>query len=275
MYALRLIALVVTGAIFFCSSAVPAAESRTAKVKKPIQQSRRPITAQQKLLETRKQLVEKKKASRDGLKNLLAVYETKVADQAIDYELKKQLYEEGLISQLEYEESERALAHTRGEIQQVQRWIAEDNVALSLVELDARQNLRYLPLGAYEETATLVRFNGTADWTLARAGEIQRFFFQQFGQPVPISAMGQTPTHERMGLDHREAMDVAVHPDSEEGRALMAYLRTAGIPFIAFRGKKPGWATGAHIHIGGPSERVEQVRHLRHAPPTAKSPDRS
>lgn len=55
----------------------------------------------------------------------------------------------------------------------------------------------------------------------------------------------------------------------------MAYLRAAGIPFIAFRGKKRGWATGAHIHIGGPSERIEQVRQLRHAPPAAKSPDRS
>lgn len=216
MYALRLIVLGVTGAIFFCSSTVPAAESKTSKVKKRIQQSGRLTAAQQKLLETRRQLVEKKKASRDGLKNLLSVYETKVASQAIDYEVKKQLYEEGLISQVEYEESERALSNTRGEIQQVQRWIAEDNVALSLVEFEARKDLRYLPLGAYEETATLIRFNGTADWTLARAGEIQKFFFQQFGQPIPISAMGQTPTHERMGFDHREAMDVAVIPTAKK-----------------------------------------------------------
>jgi hypothetical protein len=275
MYALKLVILGVTGAIFFCSSTVTAAESKTSKVKKRIQPSGRVTAAQQKLLETRKQLVEKKKASRDGLKNLLSVYETKVASQAIDHEVKKRLYEEGLISRIEYEESERALANTHGEIQQVQRWIAEDNVALSLVELDARKDLRYLPAGAYEETATLIRFNGTADWTLARAGEIQKFFFEQFGQPMPISAMGQTPTHDRMGFDHRDAMDVGVHPDSEEGRALMAYLRRAGIPFIAFRGKKRGWATGAHIHIGGPSDRIEQVRQLRHAPPADKPADPS
>jgi hypothetical protein len=45
-------------------------------------------------------------------------------------------------------------------------------------------------------------------------------------------------------------MDVAVHPDNCEGRALMEYLRRAGIPFLAFRNKVAGSATGAHIHIG-------------------------
>ena len=55
-------------------------------------------------------------------------------------------------------------------------------------------------------------------------------------------------------------MDVAVSPDSQEGRALMVYLRRAGIPFIAFRNKMRGWATGAHIHIGTPSLRHEQVK---------------
>jgi hypothetical protein len=70
-------------------------------------------------------------------------------------------------------------------------------------------------------------------------------------------------------------MDVAVSPDSEEGRSLMAYLRTAGIPFIAFRNKLRGWATGAHIHIGRPSLRIEQMKQssVRQSPPQ-KRPDR-
>jgi hypothetical protein len=50
-------------------------------------------------------------------------------------------------------------------------------------------------------------------------------------------------------------MDVAVHPDSAEGRALIAYLRGNGIPFIAFRSAVPGSATGAHVHIGYPSHK--------------------
>jgi hypothetical protein len=49
---------------------------------------------------------------------------------------------------------------------------------------------------------------------------------------------------------------VALHPDSAEGRALMDYLRRRGIPFLAFRGARAGVATGAHIHVGEPSERL-------------------
>jgi hypothetical protein len=51
-------------------------------------------------------------------------------------------------------------------------------------------------------------------------------------------------------------MDVAVHPDSAEGRALMAYLQSQGIPYTAFRAPLAGNATGAHIHIGSPSRRL-------------------
>ena len=36
----------------------------------------------------------------------------------------------------------------------------------------------------------------------------------------------------------------------------MAYLRSAGFSFFAFRGAVPGEATGAHIHIGEASRRV-------------------
>jgi hypothetical protein len=34
-----------------------------------------------------------------------------------------------------------------------------------------------------------------------------------------------------------------------EGRALIKFLRSEGIPFLAFRGPIPGVATGPHIHI--------------------------
>ena len=64
-----------------------------------------------------------------------------------------------------------------------------------------------------------------------------------------------------MGFDHREAVDVAVRPDSIEGRGLMEYLRKANVPFLAFRGKIPGASTGAHIHIGRSSPRLMEVKH--------------
>jgi hypothetical protein len=59
-----------------------------------------------------------------------------------------------------------------------------------------------------------------------------------------------------MGFDHRDALDVAVHPASPEGRALMGHLREHGIPFIAAWGAIPGSASGAHIHVGQPSPRI-------------------
>jgi hypothetical protein len=127
-----------------------------------------------------------------------------------------------------------------------------------ITEATMRDELLRLPglaVGGYSETAALLRFNGGALWSLAVAPKIEKFYFETFGRPLPISALGQTPTHDRLHFDHRNAMDVALHPDSAEGRSLLNYLRQAGIPFIAFRNAVPGAATGAHIHIGKPSPR--------------------
>ena len=70
--------------------------------------------------------------------------------------------------------------------------------------------------------------------------KMKKFFLQTFGRGLPVTALGQTATHERLRFDHRNAIDVALHPDSNEGRSLLAYLRQTGIPFIAFRGADAG-----------------------------------
>jgi hypothetical protein len=95
-----------------------------------------------------------------------------------------------------------------------------------------------------------------APWSLKEAPNIDKYFFQTFGHNLPVSALGQTPTHDRLRFDHRNAMDVALHPDSMEGKVLIAYLRRSGVPFIAFRSAAVGASTGAHIHIGKPSRRM-------------------
>jgi hypothetical protein len=71
-----------------------------------------------------------------------------------------------------------------------------------------------------------------------------------------VSALGQTALHDRLGFDHRNAADVAVHPDTVEGRALLDYLRAEGIPFLEFRGPRRGVSTGAHVHVGAASPRT-------------------
>ena len=92
-------------------------------------------------------------------------------------------------------------------------------------------------------------------WSLADSKKVESFFFTKFGRPLPTSAFGQSDIHDRWGLDHRQGLDVGLHPDSQEGIALVAYLRAERIPFLVFRHAIPGVATGPHIHIGRPSHR--------------------
>jgi len=82
-----------------------------------------------------------------------------------------------------------------------------------------------------------VRFRGAASWSLADTPRLDRFFRERFGRALPVSAYGQTPVHDRLHLDHHQALDVAVHPDSPEGAALLSFLRGAGISFIRVPGR--------------------------------------
>ena len=95
----------------------------------------------------------------------------------------------------------------------------------------------------------------TGKWSLAEAAKVEKFFTSKFKRPLPLTAFGQSDLHTRWGLDHRNGMDVGLHPDSVEGRALIEFLRAESIPFLVFRGPIPGVATGPHIHIGNRSPR--------------------
>lgn len=113
------------------------------------------------------------------------------------------------------------------------------------------------------ERVTATRPNSVADpsrstgaWKLSDAAKVLSFFMERFGRRLPVGAFGQSDLHTRWGLDHRNSMDISLHPDSPEGRALIAFLRSEGIPFLAFRGPIPGVSTGPHIHVGDPSPRV-------------------
>jgi hypothetical protein len=97
---------------------------------------------------------------------------------------------------------------------------------------------------------------GNVRWRLTDAAKVKDFFLATFNRPLPLSSFGQSDIHNRWGLDHRNGMDVNLHPDSPEGRALVVFLRAESIPFLTFRSAIPGVATGPHIHVGNPSPRV-------------------
>ncbi|MDH3446419.1 MAG: hypothetical protein OEN50_21045, partial [Deltaproteobacteria bacterium] len=200
--------------------------------------------------------IAKMRASRAKYDQLLKLYEEEKARLNEEFEKRRQLYQQGLISRADVVPVQQALILSIQNIMDVNRWIMEDEIVIT--EITMRGELLRLPRlarGGYTEDATLIRFNGNAPWSLTEAPKIERFFSETFGRALPVSAFGQSPAHDRLRFDHRHAMDVALHPDSDEGRSLILFLRRAGIPFIAFRGRVPGSSTGAHIHVGSPSTR--------------------
>jgi hypothetical protein len=233
-----------------------AQEKRKPSVTRPVP-SRKATPAEVELARLRAEVIEKMKDSRVNAEKLLALHEEEQKRLAIEYQQRRELYRQGLISRTELNQVERALAEAMVRVEEDRRWLTESDIAIT--EASMRDELLRLPnlaIGGYSETESLLRFNGGAPWSLADAPKIEKFFTQTFGRALPISAYGQTATHDRLRFDHRGAIDVALHPDSSEGRSLLSYLRQAGIPFIAFRNAVPGAATGAHIHIGNPSVRT-------------------
>ena len=79
---------------------------------------------------------------------------------------------------------------------------------------------------------------------------LEAVFYKHFDRELPISADGQTTTHDSLGFDHRGRIDVALNPNEPAGIWLRHYLEAKGVPYYAFLRAIPGKATGAHIHIG-------------------------
>jgi len=97
---------------------------------------------------------------------------------------------------------------------------------------------------------------GSGRWKITDSTRVEDFFMSRFKRPLPLTAFGQSELHNRWGLDHRNSMDVGLHPDSVEGKALIKFLTSEQIPFLAFRTSVPGVATGPHIHVGNASHRM-------------------
>ena len=195
---------------------------------------------------------------KSSLATLVSMYEAELKNAQQQLETRKQLFAQGIISKKELDDSEKKIAEAQAKINGSRKQMAEADDLIaesSAVEDDEPARAPNLT-GRYTATPALIRYTGTAHWALADAAKVGSYFISRFGHQMPISAYGQTATHDRLGFDHRNSVDVAVHPDSAEGQTLMAYLKSAGIPFIAFRHAVSGSATGAHIHIGYPSHRI-------------------
>jgi hypothetical protein len=170
------------------------------------------------------------------------------------------LYARGAVPRSALEAAARDVASARLQLDATRREVAR--TAGLVTEIEARRRLAALPPlrpGQYDATEALVRYHGPQALTPSALGALERYFAGRAGRALPVSAAGQTEVHTRLGFDHRHAVDLALHPDTEEGRLVMGWLRERGIGFLAFRGPRTGAATGAHIHVGRPSARIEMV----------------
>ena len=219
-----------------------------------------PPEPQSELTRLREEFINATNDYKASLEKLLAIYEGNVKKAEDKVELSKKLLAEGLIARTQVEDNEHALAIEKQKLAETRRQMdsADAQIAGVLVETAAEEeiskNLR-LARQSMIRTSSFTRYTGAGSWNLSDAGKIQRFFSDTFNKQLPIAVFGQGAIHERWHLDHRNAMDIQLHPDGVEGRALLNFLQKNGIPYSAFRSAIPGTATGPHIHIGRPSHR--------------------
>ena len=134
--------------------------------------------------------------------------------------------------------------------------LAESRAAL--IEQMSRMAAAESYLEELEGDELAYRYEGFNDYEQELLSEIDEMYSLAFGRSPPVSAEGDTAAHRSMGLDHTGRIDIALHPDSEEGMFLLYLLESLGIPYIAFRSVIPGQSTGPHIHVGPPSDPIDK-----------------
>jgi hypothetical protein len=195
-----------------------------------------------------------------SLEKLWESYEKSVRKAEGELAKSQELFAAGLISRKTLEASEAEVAQAKDKVSDVNRRMssADSQIADTMLEAEAEKSFaktKPIPKGGMLRTTAMIRYNGATVWSLSDAWKVQQFFLITFKKQLPVAVFGQGAIHDRWRLDHRNAMDISLHPDGPEGQALLGYLRANGISFLAFRQAIPGTATGPHIHVGRPSHR--------------------
>jgi len=251
---LSVIAMLVLAVVFLSDSSVQAQVKKSSRKRQTAPARPAPSNP---VVESKADLIKAATEHKANLEKEVALLDDIINRTTAEVEKKRSLLELGILAKRELEASEQALTLAQGQRTARQSEVsATDNLIAEATAAEQIAKSRPMPMGGYLTTATLIRYIGPTRWMLSDVSKVASFFVGRFGHQLPISALGQTAVHDHLGFDHHESVDVAVHPDSVEGQTLIAYLRNAGISFIAFRQAVAGSATGAHIHIGLPSHRL-------------------
>jgi hypothetical protein len=209
------------------------------------------------LIRAQTELIARTREYRESLELVLAFQETEAARAEALARSRRELLDRGLVARRDVEALDALAQAARARLDETRQRMGEADALMgeTLAAIEVAKMPRAAP-GEVVSTSTVIRYQGMVELAAGNVASIETFFSDQFGRALPVSAWGQTPVHDRLGFDHRHALDVAVHPASDEGKALMAYLRRERIPFLAFKGPVPGASTGAHIHIGQVSPRL-------------------
>ncbi len=211
---------------------------------------------------TSSDLIEATREYRANTEELLQLQEEELKKATQKLEQLRLLAADGLIARNELEESEESVATLQATLAESRKKIGDSDLMIAEIQSELIRNTQTLAqtgMGNKPRSfvrSTVLRYNGAAHWSITQLAGIQSFFNLTFGRSLPTSTIGQSATHNRLGWDHRNSVDIPLHPDSEEGKTLISFLQNQGIPFLAFRGAIPGVSTGAHIHIGRPSQRL-------------------
>jgi hypothetical protein len=132
---------------------------------------------------------------------------------------RRKLYQEGRLAQDQVADAEKSFVELLKRVHELRHTVDEADIAVTEAVLGEKVlRMPALPQNGFSETAELAHFNGGFKWSLREAPRLEKYYSQAFGRRLPVTAMGQTTTHNRLGFDHRDAMDVALHPDSKEAR---------------------------------------------------------
>jgi len=185
------------------------------------------------------------------------------AQRLIDRQQDRVTYERGLIdagvmSKLEADGAEQDLENRRRtlELAKSRARLVEEIAEIARTEATRSPDVP-AESSALAFTGVSQRFDGNGAMLTPKAIRgLTLAFEKEFAKPMPVSARGETAVHRALGFDHRGRIDVAVSPDSAEGKWLREYLAEKSIPYFAFRAAVAGKATAPHIHVGPESLRI-------------------